>query len=235
MTSAWIKRLERFTSLSADDKRILDELMYAPKRLEAGEDIVKEGDAPSDVHLIVKGIACSYKLLADGGRQITACLLPGDLCDIHMLILKKMDHSIATLRRSEVAYIPHEKMLDVVDRNPRIARALWWSTLQDDAILREWLTNNGRRDAYASVAHLLYEMFLRLRAVGLTKGDTCELPLTQHQLADILSLTPIHVNRVLQRLRADNLIALARTALTIVDPKALKAAAQFDVNYLHLK
>jgi CRP-like cAMP-binding protein len=233
MPNAWIRRLQQFAPLPEEDRHILAGMMSRSELIPAGENIAKEGDRPSDIHVVVKGAACRYKVLSDGGRQITAYLLPGDACDIHMYVLKEMDHSIAALRPTEIANIPHAQMLKIADEHPRIARALWWSTLQDEAISREWLTNNGRRDAYAGIAHLLYEVFLRLRAVNETTGHLFELPVNQQELADTLSITPVHVNRILKRLRADKLITLRGKALTILDPEGLMAAADFNTNYLH--
>jgi DNA-binding IclR family transcriptional regulator len=77
-------------------------------------------------------------------------------------------------------------------------------------------------------------MFLRLRAVGLTDGNSCHFPLTQVDLADATGLTAVHVNRTLQELRRDGLVELQSKMLTIPDFKALQSAAMFNDNYLHL-
>src|SRR4051794_40564014 len=70
----------------------------APGHIKSGlasEDLILEGDRPNYVHLMQKGFACRYKILPDGGRSITAYLVPGDICDLHVSILGEMDHSIA--------------------------------------------------------------------------------------------------------------------------------------------
>ena len=85
-----------------------------------------------------------------------------------------------------------------------IGRALWWATLVDEATLREWLVNIGARTAEQRIAHLLCEMLLRLRSVGLTNGDAYELPLTQVEIADTMGLSNVHANRMLQRLRKES-------------------------------
>jgi CRP-like cAMP-binding protein len=120
-------------------------------------------------------------------------------------------------------------------QHPRITQALWWSTLVDEATLREWVVNLGQRNAYERAAHLLCELFVRLRAVGLTNGNACELPITQSELGDTLGLTIVHTNRMLQDLRRDGLIELKGKYLTILDLSALKQVALFNPNYLHLE
>lgn len=184
--------------------------------------------------LLVEGWACRYKILRDGKRQIMAYLVPGDLCDVHIFILKQMDHSIGLLSDAKVVAIAKDKILQLFEEHPNLARALWWSTLTDEAVLREWLVNMGQRDAYDRVAHLLTELWLRLRTVGLTNDGSFELPVTQTDLGDTLGLTSVHVNRTLQRLRVEGLIDLSRGRLHILDVPKLMAVTHFEPNYLHL-
>src|SRR5690348_10411099 len=107
MANPLTRKLEAFAPLPEADKRLLDEVIRESQEVGPREDLIREGDAPSDVHLILEGYACRYKLLADGiKRQIMAYLVPGDFCDLHVFILKEMDHSIATLSRCTVVKIP---------------------------------------------------------------------------------------------------------------------------------
>jgi CRP-like cAMP-binding protein len=173
-------------------------------------------------------------LLPDGSRQITAFLIPGDFCDLHVTILGAMDHSIGTITRSRVAFISRGRMEALMER-PAIARAFWWATLVDEAVLRSWIVNVGRRGAYEAIGHLMCELYVRLRSVGLTSDHCYELPLTQEEIGDALGLTPVHVNRVLQRMRGEGLISLDRGALTIHDYRRLEKASGFNPNYLHIE
>jgi CRP-like cAMP-binding protein len=227
------RKLENFAPLSSEDRRILAEIASQSRRVAARTDIIREGERPDDVHLVLEGFACRYKIVPDGRRHIMAYLVPGDLCDSHAFILKEMDHSIGTLSACRVVGIPRGRILEMLER-PAIARALWWSALVDEATLREWLVNIGRRPAEQRVAHLLCELLMRLQTVGLASGDSYELPITQGDLADTVGLTLVHVNRVLQRLRATGLITLRSRHLVINDAQALKAFSGFDANYLHL-
>jgi CRP-like cAMP-binding protein len=230
-----IAKLEQFTRLSRADRAALEEAASARIRhFGPREDVVREGDRPHPINLILDGWAYRYKALEDGRRQITAFLLPGDICDLGMMILKQMDHSIGTLTAVTVAEIPAEIILKLTTAHPRLARAVWWYSLVEEATSREWITNLGQRTAFERLAHLFCELFLRLRAVGLTDGNSCELPLTQEQLADASGMTSVHVNRTLLSLREAGLIDLKGKILTIPDLEALQAAALFDASYLHL-
>lgn len=233
MMNLLTRKLEAFGPLPDADKSLLDEVIQPAQPVGARVDLIREGDAPSHVNLILEGFACRYKTTPDGSRQIMAYLVPGDFCDLHVFILKAMDHTIATLSRCQVVKIPRAQILELMER-PAIARAFWWAALVDEATLREWLVNIGVRSAEQRVAHLLCELLLRLETVGLTNGDTYELPITQAELADTTGLTSVHVNRVLQRLRQDGLITLKSRNLMIMDVERLKAFSGFNPNYLHL-
>jgi CRP-like cAMP-binding protein len=233
MTNRLTRKLEAFGPLPEADKRLLDEISRDARSVGPKTDLIREGDTPSDVNLILEGFACRYKVLPDGTRQIMAYLVPGDFCDLHVFILKAMDHSIATLSACKVVKIPRPRIMELMDR-PAIARAFWWAALVDEATLREWLVNIGARTAEQRIGHLLCELLLRLETVGLASGDRYELPITQAELADTVSLTSVYLNRVLQRLRREGLITLQGKNLVITDVGRLKAFSGFNPNYLHL-
>ncbi|HEX8064844.1 MAG TPA: Crp/Fnr family transcriptional regulator [Allosphingosinicella sp.] len=231
--SPLVTKLETVARLTGEDRLALAALCEDPRDMGARRNVIREGERPDHVHLMVEGWAARYKLLPDGSRQITAFLIPGDFCDFHITILREMDHSITTLTRAKVAYIPRSKIDEITER-AGIARAFWWATLVDEAVLRAWIVNVGRRDAFEAIGHLFCELYVRMKNVGLTTDHHFELPLTQEELGDALGLTPVHVNRVLQRMRADELISLKSGVLTIHDYRRLEAAAGFNPNYLHL-
>jgi CRP-like cAMP-binding protein len=228
-------KMEQFTRFSDEEKRNLDELVSNRQaHFEPGEDIMTEGDHSPDCHVVLSGLAARYKLLPDGERQIMAFLVPGDLCDAEIFILKEMDHSVSAMTPTTVGLISGELMKELLRKPGNMAEALWWGTLTDLGVLRERIVDLGRRDAHERMAHLLYEMLIRYRMVGLTADESFNFPVTQNDLADATGMSLVHVNRTLQRLRADNLVEFKDRRLTILDPARLKQVAGFNANYLHL-
>jgi len=234
MPNAFIRKLNLFAPLSGSDTKLLEQICSKPMSIRARQDLIQEGEAPDAVHLILDGFACRYKMLPQGTRSIMAYLLPGDMCDWHVFILKEMDHSVATLSHCQVVEIPRSAVLEITDKYPAITRALWWIALVDEAVLREWIVNVTRRSAEQAVAHLFCELLARLEAVGLRVGNGFEFPVTQSELADTVGLSTVHANRVLQELRARGLIVLNTHGLQILDIEALQQLAGFRPNYLHL-
>ncbi|MBZ9894292.1 MULTISPECIES: Crp/Fnr family transcriptional regulator [unclassified Mesorhizobium] len=235
MDSPLLKKLVQFSDFSEDDKCLINELTSErQKRYGARQDIIREGEHSKDIHVVLSGLACRYKLLEDGSRQIMAFLVPGDPCDSEIFILDAMDHNIGTLAPSVVASISGTRMKELLLNRPSIALAFWWNTLQDEGVLRERIIDEGRRDAYSRIGFLIYEIFVRMRAFGDIVDQKFEFPITQVDLADATGLTPVHVNRMLKQLREQNLIAIDGTTWTVLDPIGLRKAAQYEASYLHL-
>jgi CRP-like cAMP-binding protein len=160
--------------------------------------------------------------------------IQGLLTDLHSLHLKVLDNSVSTISPCRVGFIPHEALRDLCLRYPRIGAAFWRETLIDAAIFREWVMNVGQREGVSRMAHVLCELVVRLRAVDLVEDHVCDLPITQIEFADALGFSPVHVNRVLQQMRAEGLIETQGSRLRIPDWDGLKQAGEFDPTYLHL-
>lgn len=235
MRNPWQMKMEQFTRFTESERRRLDEIITMKQRQhDAREDIIADGAHSDYCHVLLKGLACRYKILPDGERQIMAFLVPGDLCDAEIFILKEMDHAVGTIVPSTTAMIHSDEMRKLLREVSCMSEALWWGTMTDVGVLRERVVDHGRRDATERIAHLLYEMLVRYRVVEQTKDDTFDFPITQTDLADATGLTPSHVNRVLQRFRDDGLIELRSRSLTIANAPRLKEIGQFIANYLHL-
>ncbi|HEX3847514.1 MAG TPA: Crp/Fnr family transcriptional regulator [Steroidobacteraceae bacterium] len=234
MDSPLLRKLTNFTPLSDEECRAVLDSCRDVREVGAREDVIAQGDRTGGVKLVLEGFACRYKTLEDGRRQIVAYFVPGDLCDLRVFILKRMDHSIGAIAPSKVATLSPDDVLKMTHTYPNLTRALWWSTLVEEAILREWIVNVGQRNAMERMAHLFCELLYRFRAVGLNEGLSCTLPLTQVELAETLGLSSVHVNRTLQQLRRQNLITLDAGTLTIQNLKRLEELSLFNPEYLHL-
>lgn len=236
MPDRFIRKLGRFAEIAKDDKRVLLEIASERSRvIFAREDLIREGEEPNHIYVMLSGWACRYKTLEDGRRQIIAFFLPGDLCDLNIFLLPEMDHSIGAMTPVRVAEIGREQLAKIERDHPKIMRALWWETLVSFAIQREWTVSLGQRDATERLAHLLCELYFRQNAAGLVENGSCELPVTQGEFASAAGLSAVHVNRTLQELRALRLIELHHKVLSIPDLKALMRVAGFNPGYLHLK
>jgi CRP-like cAMP-binding protein len=230
----FLKRLRVSTDIDEDDERAISALPITVKRMANGDPIALLGDRPSACCLVVDGFVLRSKDVSEGHRQILAFHQPGDIPDLQSLFLHVMDHDVTALGNSILGFIPHPPLRNLIRNRPNIAAALWRDTLTDSALFREWICNVGQRDATSRVAHLVLELFTRLKAIGRTDGQSFSFPATQVLLSDAVGTSVVHMNRVIQELRSQGLLQFERGRFSILDETRLRQIADFDTLYLHL-
>lgn len=231
-TSSWARRLGSHAPLSPDEQRLVEQLGASIREYSTDDLLVKAGDPSDRVFVVLDGLAGEFKLLPDGRRQILPYLLPGDMTDPRQLLMPQWDHSICVLWPARIATLLPDAV-HRLEQHPGIRQAIARYSIVRHAIAREWLVNVGNRTAFERLGHLLCETYARLKAVGLTHGNSFELPLTQAELADTLALSAVHVNRTLMDLRRLRLVTFQNRHAAIHDHAALCAAVGFDSAYLH--
>ncbi|WP_156677834.1 Crp/Fnr family transcriptional regulator [Sphingomonas profundi] len=229
-----VQKLQQWKPLDEADRDAILALPCRAETLRPGGYIVRQGDSTTTSCLLVSGVAFRQKVVDGGGRSILAIHMRGDIVDLQNSLLRHADHSVQALTKIDVAFIPREAIVDVAFRFPNVGLAMWYDTLVDGSIFREWIASNSRRDALSRLAHLLCEFGLRMEAAGLADRLCYELPMTQDQLADALGLTPIHVNRTLKRLEELGLISRTQRSVTVTNWANLARVGDFSCDYLHL-
>ncbi len=229
-----VRKLQLWNPLSETDQAAVLALPYVERELGAGQYIVWEGDRPQYACLLLSGYAYRHKLAGNGGRQIMSIHMKGDMVDLQNSLLGVADHNVQMLDTGRAAMIPVEAMRDIAFSRPAVGMAMWYETLVEGSIFREWILNIGRRDALTRIAHLLCEFSLRLDVAELGHQTEYELPITQEQLADAVSLTSVHVNRKLMELEAGGLITRTKRMIQVNDWQALAKVGDFHSRYLHV-
>ena len=231
-----VEKLRHWHDFDEADEHALLSLPYRRKKIERQGYIAREREKTTHSCLMLSGFAIRHKIVVDGARQIVAVHMKGDMVDLQNSFLIVADHSVQVLTDSEVAFIPREEIKKLAFERPNVGMAMWHDTLVDGSVFREWIANVGRRDARTRIAHFLCEISLRLKVAGLGEATDYELPMTQEQIGDTVSLTPVHVNRTVKVLEAEGLIKRRNSrSITIGDWRKLAEAGDFDSNYLHLR
>jgi CRP-like cAMP-binding protein len=228
------RKFQTRAPLDEADRQAFYKLSSEVRQVDANRYIVREGDRPPGATLIIRGLAFRHKLTVEGARQILSVHIPGDFVDLEGSLLKVADHNVQALTPCEVAVVPHDEIVRLVETHPRIGHAMWIDTLIDGSIYREWIVNVGRRDSRSGMCHLLCEFARRLEAAGLADAAGYELPMTQEQLADALGITPVHVNRILRELDREGLIVRNKRFVRVPSWEALRRVGGFNELYLHL-
>ena len=232
MVNAFLQRLSQAADLNGEELAAIEELCRQPKDISAKKYLSRDGDEMVSFPVVLSGWAARFQILHDGARQITRLLLPGDAFYFGSSPDGVAIEEVITLSSCRIVNILHADMRGVIERFPAVGQAMRAYGCMENAILASWIVNVGRRDALERMAHLICESHYRLSLVDLNQGPQMHFPLTQDDLADVLGLTPVHINRKLQQLRHDDLITLRCKELTIHDLRTLQQVAGFDPAYL---
>lgn len=229
-----LHKFERRCLLSDDDRRAVLGLPYRLETIAAQAAVVCEGEVATHSCLLRSGLAFRQKVTISGKRQICSIQVAGDMVDLQNSLLRVADHNVVALTRIEVAFIPREAVLDVAFTRRALGEAMWFDTLVDASISREWLTSAAQHDARTRVARLLCEIGRRFEQAELGTATDYELPVSQEFLGDCTGLTSVHVNRMLRSLKDEGLLTMSKGWVKILDWQGLAQAGEFDGLYLHL-
>jgi CRP-like cAMP-binding protein len=230
--NAFINRLAQLVSLSPEEIAVLCELQSNPRIVQRHRDIITEGRSYGSLFIIMEGNAIRYRILHDGRRQIINIVLPGDIVGALGNFMESSLYSTKALTEVLVATIPFAKISALSETHPHLITKIFWWFSCESTIYAEHLIDLGRRSALERVAHFLLELLTRLKAVNLADEQSFKIPLTQELIADALGLSIPHVNRVLRRLREDNLVVVEDQRVTFKDIDALSELADFEPGYL---
>ena len=226
-------KLNTFVALSAAELACIAGMQTNPVKLRRGRQLTHEGDTGHTAFVLQQGWACSFKLLANGSRQIISFPIAGDIIGLRSVLLKTADHSFSAITDAVVSPVEAEHVLKCVTEFPRLGAALLWAASRDEAMVVEHLVSIGRRSAIERTAHFFMELAERLTLIGQATETEFECPLSQFVIADALGLTAIHVNRILRQLRDRGLLTVRKKTVKIEDLSGLRKLAGFQGGYLN--
>lgn len=219
-------------AMTEDEKALIESLVETTGRYTEPTRLLARGDLAEQATLVIEGFALRT-IDEEGHRFIVGLEVPGDFADLHGFALKRMDHDIVTLGDTLVGFVPHARLRNMLADNPRIARLLWFASLIDAAIHRQWILKLEQLTAPRRVAHIFAELWHRLDLVGLGRREVLRTPLTQTDLADMCGTTAIHMNRALGVLKREGIAEFRRGALYVADRRRLEQFAHFHPDYLY--
>lgn len=227
------ERLGSIAELTDHDLELLAKMPSTIGNFGSHDQILRETDRPSRCCLLLQGYAC-WKDDNDG--QITSIHVSGDIPDLHAIVAPELRAGYLTaLGPTVVAFVPHAFFQELSSQSPNLHRALQLVSMANASCLRNWIVNLGSRDSLARVAHLICEITVRLRAVGLAKDDRFPSPFTQSDLASACAISAVHANRIVQELRRRQVLKWQSRTIAISDWKTLARIACFEPGYLGLR
>jgi CRP-like cAMP-binding protein len=219
-------------AMTAEERAVVESLVEETERLRTPTVLVERGQLADRSTLLIEGFLLRT-IVEEGRRFVVGIHVPGDFADLHGFALKRLDHNLVTLGDVLVGYVSHARLEEVMERYPHLTRLLWFSTLLDASIHRQWILKTEQLPAPRRVAHLFAELWHRLEQVGLGRRDGLRTPLIQADLADMCGTTAIHMNRALGLLRKEGIAEFRRGTLYVKDRARLEAFAGFHPDYLY--
>ena len=196
--------------------------------VEAQSDISGRGASAKQIHVLLDGWACKYRLMADGRRQILRIHLPGEICDLDKICRDDVSFGVLALSECRIATISLDWIKKAIEDRPAIRDLLWSLTVFESVAMTEQVVSLGRRSARERTAYLLCDLLQRLQALGQADDGSFRLPLTQVDMGDHLGLSTVHVNRTLQDLKSERLIQNGGRTYRICDREGLERLGQFQ-------
>ncbi len=225
-------RLEKLEFLEEDDFSKLDALLAYREEADPGEWVVQEDQETDRTYVLLNGWMFRFKTFEDGRRQILNFMLPGDIIGLHSLMLRRADYGAEALTPVHMAVFPSSDLVNSLANAPRLLLALSWIAGQSERLLDEHITRVGRRGAVERMAHLLVELYVRMRRIGAELDEARALPLTQEIMADALGMSHVHANRSFRTLCRDGSVAFVDGRPTIIDVIKLAQRGNFEKTYL---
>src|SRR5215471_17405182 len=224
----FVARLSRFMQLSAADLRNLERIVESERLIKKRKDLVVLGDAYRNLCFVKDGYAIRYKLLRSGKRQILNVILPGDVIGFPVSFFDRSIYSVVAVSDLTYNICPLESYVRLCFEQPQFGLALSWLAAYEAAIYAEHIVDLGRRTPLERLAHLLLEIHARLLAVGRAEKTSFALPFSQEVMADVLGLSVPHLDRVLQQLRAEQLITCRSRLVELTDMANLQTLAHYQ-------
>lgn len=221
--------------LSDAERARLEGAISEVRSVAQGAILVRKGQPLEHSTLLLAGLLSRHVDDRHGQRQLVSLHVAGDLVDLHAYPMKQLDHDVAALTDVKVAIMPHAAIRKISEEDAELTRKLWFATLLDAAMHREWIFRLGRLDALGRVCHFFAETGARLQAVGEATIARYCLPLTQAEIGEACGLSSVHTSRVLKVLRETAICTFKDGKVEIQDYAAMVRRGQFDPAYLYLE
>ena len=231
----FVAKLRSRQALSAEDEQALREAGWSQRHYARHEVIVRPHERLTHAHLLLAGFVARCQEDSAGARQLIGVGVPGDLLDIHGVVLGRLEQEVVALGPCEVASISHAKVRELVQRSAALQTIFWLQAAIEYASQSAWIQALGAKRGTAKIAHIFCEMQLRLAVVGLATQMGFPFPLSQQELADYAGMTNVHLNRCLKELREAGLVSFANGWVKVADFDGMKRLARFDEAYLNLR
>lgn len=210
--------------LESSERECLGSALLAPDIQPANAKLYSAGVPLNRPQLILSGWAAELFDFEDGRRLIVDFLLPGDLLGFSPCETARALAAQISLTELVLSSVIEETSVGATTLLSKFGAG---SAQQKERRLVKRIAGLSQK-AHQRAAFLILDCYKRLDRVGLVSEDSFEMPLTQDDLANALGISDVHINRVIQRLRKDQIIEWHKGRLCVLDMKRLSELAGLE-------
>jgi CRP-like cAMP-binding protein len=224
----FVARLTGLVDLNAAGLKAFDDIIDGELVIRKRRDLIADGYEYRKLCFVKDGYAVRYKLLRNGKRQILNVILPGDIVGLPGSFYEKAVYAVTAIADLRMNVCSLDAYIQLCYRHPQYGLALSWVAVQEATTYAEHVIDIGRRTPVERLSHFLLELHARLKAVGRADKARFTLPFSQEVIADVLGLSVPHLNRMMQQLRAEKLIADIERVVEFIDADAMQSLAHYQ-------
>jgi CRP-like cAMP-binding protein len=224
----FVTRLFQLVDLKAADLKGLDDIIDGELVIRRRRDLIADGYEYRKLCFVKDGYAVRYKLLRNGKRQILNVILPGDIIGLPGSFYDRAIYSVTAITDLRMNVCSLDSYVRLCYRHPQFGLALTWIAVQEATTYAEHIIDVGRRTPVERLSHFLLELHARLQAVQRAENTRFTLPFSQEVIADVLGLSVPHLNRMMQQLRKEKLIADSEHIVEFLDVDAMQSLAHYQ-------
>lgn len=223
-----LRRKALFRPFSQNELDFVSTMKSDHITVRAKSDIVREGEVGGPVYTLFEGWAARYQRLPNGSRQVFDILLPGDVIGLESAMLGTVRHSVEAVTTVSLCVLEGRSLQQLFEAHPGLALSIFRTRVEEEQRADVRLALIGRRTALQRLGYLMLEICDRLRQRSMVNGGSIyPFPLSRRHLADATGLSMMHLTRVLNVLKGQELAVIDNGTLVIFDWQKLTELAGY--------
>jgi CRP/FNR family transcriptional regulator len=215
--------------LAGTDVQRLDGLMFARRKIKAGESVYLQGDKFLFIYAVRSGTFRSDMALKDGREQVTAFHMAGELMGLDGLAHGTHATSATALEDAEICAIPYAHLTGLAAGNPNMQNIV--SRLMSREIVREHslMMLLGSMNAEERLGAFLLNISQRMKARGYSSSEF-HLRMSRADIGSYLGMKLETVSRTFSAFQQQRLLEVDKKHIRITDPDGLTRTIETRVH-----
>lgn len=227
-----VEKFRHYIDLSREEEKLLCSLEESKKHFKQGDIIRGKNDPTQDLYVMSSGWAYLAVNHDKDVRSIFDIKLNGDFSGITEISFEKSLYDLVALTDVDICPFPKENLQTVFHKSERLCHTFYTILSREQSILYERIASLGRRTALEKIAHFILEVAVRLEMIGHDVRDTFSFPIKQDQMADLMGLSAIHINRSMNELKNNGYISYERGHIKILNKERMFTLSNFNDRFL---